>query len=92
MKPKAKKFIASIVIDLIGAAPTIIGIVGVPVTGALSFVASESFDIVWAPIQSALIYWMYKDWTFTAISFAEEILPFTDIVPTATLTWIKHET
>lgn len=58
-------------------------------TFAIPFLG-EFGDIVWAPI-SAFIY--YK--TFGGVkgavggifNFAEEILPFTDFIPTFTITW-----
>lgn len=62
--------------------------------GMLSFtlpVIGESFDVLWAPVSGFLIYKMYGGTVGKIsgfISFAEELLPFSDFVPTFTLTWI----
>lgn len=51
----------------------------------------EFADVVWAPISAILLTKIYKGsigkiaGTF---EFIEEILPFTDFIPTFTLTWI----
>jgi len=64
------------------------------VLGMLTFtlpIVGESFDLVWAPISAVLIYKMYGGTVGKVsgtISFLEEILPFTDVIPTFTLTWI----
>jgi len=89
-KQNPKKLIISIIIDLIGALPTIIGMVGAPATAFTSFIASESFDIIWAPISGVLIYALFKDVKLAFFGFGEELLPITDIIPTATITYIKH--
>jgi hypothetical protein len=48
----------------------------------------EVGDVVIAPIISALIYAVHRT-TFGAIAgFLEEIIPFTDNIPTATIIWI----
>jgi hypothetical protein len=76
---KTTKLILGIVFDLIGMLSYLIpGI-------------AETLDIVWAPISGFLLVAMYKGYTGKVagiIGFLEEILPFTDIIPTFTLTWI----
>lgn len=61
--------------------------------GMLSYIVpvfAESLDIIWAPISGLLLVVMYKgtvgkiDGLFGAI---EELIPFTDIIPTFTITW-----
>jgi hypothetical protein len=61
--------------------------------GMLSYlvpVFAESIDIVWAPISGILLMLMYKG---TAGKIAglfgtiEELIPFTDVIPTFTITW-----
>lgn len=61
--------------------------------GMLSYVVpvfAESIDIVWAPISGLLLVIMYKG---TAGKIAglfgtiEELIPFTDVIPTFTITW-----
>lgn len=62
--------------------------------GLLSYVFpgfAESIDFVWAPISGFLLSRMYKGnigKIAGTIEFLEEILPFVDIIPTFTLTWL----
>ena len=72
---KRSDLIASLVIDALGIATFIIPTLG------------EMADIVLAPIISILIYAVHRT-TFGAIAgFFEEIIPFTDVIPTATIIW-----
>ena len=54
--------------------------------------AGEVFDLAWAPAQTVLVMAMYdKEMPYLKyVSFAEEILPFTDIIPTASLGWCRE--
>lgn len=76
---KTTKLILGIFFDLVGMLSYLIpGI-------------AETLDIIWAPIAGFLLVTMYKGYTGKVagvIGFLEEILPFTDIIPTFTLTWI----
>ena len=48
-------------------------------------------DLIWAPISAYLMQKMYKstEGKFASfISFVEELLPFSDVIPTFTLMWI----
>ena len=62
--------------------------------GMLSFTVpfiGEFSDVIWAPLAGFLLTWMYKGTIGKVggtIAFLEEILPFTDFIPTFTLTWI----
>lgn len=62
--------------------------------GMLSFtipLIGEFSDAIWAPLSGFLMMWMYKGFLGKiggTISFLEEILPFSDFVPTFTLVWI----
>lgn len=64
--------------------------------GMVSFsipVIGEFSDVVWAPISGFLMMWMYKGnigKIAGAFSFLEEIIPFTDVIPSFTLTWIYN--
>ena len=71
------KLVVSLMIDFIGSSSYLLPVVG------------EGFDLAWAPIQTVLIMAMYDPVTpnLKYVSFAEEILPFTDIVPSATMGW-----
>jgi len=76
---KKLKLVISIVLDLIGMA---------------SFAApwiGESIDIAWAPLSFVIMNMMYKGTTGKVagvIAALEEALPFTDFIPTFTLTWL----
>lgn len=65
-----------IVIDLIGS-----GQLPVP------FLA-DALDVVWAPVAALCLHALFANPLVTAGGFAEEILPGTDGIPTASLAWI----
>jgi len=71
------RLLLSLLIDLIGSASYLLPVVG------------EGLDLAWAPIQTTLIMSMYDSTSpnLKYVSFIEEILPFTDIVPSATIGW-----
>ena len=62
--------------------------------GMLSFTVpflGEFSDVIWAPLAGYLMTWMYKGTLGKiggVVTFLEEILPFSDFIPTFTLTWI----
>jgi len=62
--------------------------------GMLSFTIpgiGEFGDVIWAPLAGFLMTKMYQGRVGKvagALTFIEEILPFTDVVPSFTLTWI----
>lgn len=54
-------------------------------------VVGPFLDMVWAPFSAKKMIEMYpgkKGKVMAVVSFLEEILPFTDIVPTFTLMWL----
>lgn len=71
------KLLASIVIDFLGTATFALPVIG------------ELGDLFWAPLAASMISGMYSQSSpkIKYIAFIEEILPFTDIIPTATLAW-----
>jgi hypothetical protein len=71
------KLMFCLLLDLIGSSSYLIPFVG------------EAFDLAWAPMQTILIMAMYDSVApnLKYLSFVEEILPFTDIVPSATIGW-----
>jgi hypothetical protein len=79
LQHKQRNLILGIIFDLIGMASYIIpGL-------------AELIDIIWAPIASMLLMYMYKGNVGkigALMEFVEEILPETDFIPTFTLTWI----
>ncbi|GMI53590.1 hypothetical protein TeGR_g7158 [Tetraparma gracilis] len=54
--------------------------------------AGEAFDVFWAPFQTICIQAMYDKGNpyIKYVSFAEEIIPFTDALPTASLGWLRE--
>ena len=61
--------------------------------GMLSYVVpvfAEAIDVIWAPISGLLLVLMYKG-TVGKIAglfgIIEELIPFTDVIPTFTITW-----
>jgi hypothetical protein len=76
---KKKNLILGIVFDAIGMMSFTIPVVG------------EFSDVVWAPVSAYFMSRMYKGTIGKfggTIAFLEEIIPFTDVIPTFTLTWI----
>jgi len=67
----------SLVIDLVGSSSYLLPLVG------------EAFDLGWAPAQTILIMAMYDSTSpnLKYLSFMEEILPFTDVIPSASIGW-----
>lgn len=61
--------------------------------GMLSFTIpfiGEFADVVWAPLSGLIMIWMYKGAmgkVAGVVSFIEELLPATDIIPSFTLMW-----
>eukprot|EP00814_Leptocylindrus_danicus_P010735 CAMPEP_0116018290 /NCGR_PEP_ID=MMETSP0321-20121206/8557_1 /TAXON_ID=163516 /ORGANISM="Leptocylindrus danicus var. danicus, Strain B650" /LENGTH=414 /DNA_ID=CAMNT_0003488649 /DNA_START=120 /DNA_END=1364 /DNA_ORIENTATION=- len=74
------KLLASLAIDFVGSCSYLLPGVG------------EAFDLAWAPTQTIMISAMYDESTpsLKYVSFIEEILPFTDVVPSATIGWSKE--
>ena len=64
--------------------------------GMLSFTIpylGEFSDVIWAPLAGFLMTWMYKGNIGKVggiFAFLEEIIPFTDFIPSFTLTWIYN--
>ena len=79
---RTKHLIYSLFLDILGAATYIFPIVG------------ESVDLIYAPIYAIALYLMYrtklkgKAILGSVIGFFEEILPTTDMIPTATIMWL----
>jgi hypothetical protein len=74
------KLIVSLTVDFIGSMSYLLPIVG------------EGFDVAWAPISMVLVGAMYDESSphLKYVALMEELLPFTDIVPSATLGWMKE--
>ncbi|CAM9191760.1 unnamed protein product [Ascophyllum nodosum] len=74
------KLVLSLIVDFIGFSSYFVPVLG------------ELMDLVWAPMAYLLIDAMYHTSSPWAgiIGGIEELLPFTDIIPTATLAWMKE--
>mmetsp|Transcript_473 Transcript_473/g.1203 ORF Transcript_473/g.1203 Transcript_473/m.1203 type:complete len:614 (+) Transcript_473:184-2025(+) len=72
------KLLLSLAIDSIGSASYMLPVVG------------EVLDVVYAPVQTVTIMAMYDyvSWWLQYLSFMEEILFWTDVVPSATIGWL----
>ncbi|ULQ55582.1 hypothetical protein KJS94_13100 [Flavihumibacter rivuli] len=58
-------------------------------TYAIPFLG-EFGDLVWAPVSALVFFRMFGGWKGAlggVFSLVEEILPFTDFIPTFTITW-----
>ena len=76
---KNKKLILGILFDAIGMLSFTIPYIG------------EFGDVVWAPLAGFLMTKMYEGRVGKVagvLTFVEEILPFTDVIPSFTLTWV----
>ncbi|MDI5888054.1 MULTISPECIES: hypothetical protein [Flavobacterium] len=76
---KTRNLILGILFDAIGLISFTVPLVG------------EFSDVIWAPLAGFLMTWMYKGTIGRVggvVTFLEEILPFSDFIPTFTLTWI----
>ena len=76
---KNRDLIISILLDVVGYFSYAIPFVG------------EFTDVVWAPIAAFLMTRIYKGRTGRTagvLEFIEEVIPFTEFIPTFTLTWI----
>ncbi len=76
---KKAKLVLSILFDCIGMLSYLLPALG------------ETVDFVWAPVSGVLLAAMYKGTTGKVagiIGTIEELIPYTDVIPTFTLTWI----
>lgn len=77
-KNKSRDLILSLLFDAIGMMSFSIPFIG------------EFGDVIWAPLSGLIMVWMYKGSmgkVAGVVSFVEEILPVTDIIPSFTLMW-----
>jgi hypothetical protein len=72
------QLLLALIIDFIGVASLFIPFVG------------ETVDIMWAPVSGWLIKTVFDDALFAKLGMLEELLPGTDIIPTATLCWLRQ--
>ena len=74
--PDFGKLLLCIIIDVIGTSSELIPLVG------------ELTDVAWAPIAALALRQLYGSNVVFALEFVEEFLPFTDIIPLATICWV----
>lgn len=82
--PKVKSYKYSKLV--IGIFFDLIGMISYIIPGYLEFI-----DVAWAPLSGFILSKMYKGnvgKVAGTIEFLEELIPFTDAIPTFTLTWI----
>lgn len=76
---KQRNLMLGVVFDVIGMLTYLVPFLG------------EFTDVIWAPLAGYMLSAMYKGTIGKVggiIEFLEEILPFSDFIPTFTLTWI----
>lgn len=74
-QPDFGKLLVCLLIDTIGTSSELIPFVG------------EATDVVWAPIAALGLRSLYGSNVIFGLELVEEILPFTDIIPLATICW-----
>lgn len=82
MNPKYSKLARCLLLDAVGLASAAIPVVG-PV-----------LDVVWAPVAASISYKMFGErrGKYTSlITFVEELLPVTDVVPSFTIFWFLFD-
>ncbi|KIO52699.1 hypothetical protein [Flavobacterium hibernum] len=76
---RVRKLLLGILLDGVGMVSFTIPLLG------------EFSDVIWAPVAAFIMTRMYKGRVgkvASVLTFIEEALPFTDIIPSFTLTWI----
>ncbi|MFB3387363.1 hypothetical protein [Flavobacterium sp. LAR06] len=76
---KMRKLLLGLLLDGIGMISFSIPLIG------------EFSDVIWAPIAAFIMTRMYKGRVgkvASILTFVEEIVPFTDVIPSFTLMWI----
>ena len=76
IEPDIPKLFLCIAIDVIGTSSELVPILG------------ELTDVAWAPIAALTLKNIFGSNVIFALEFTEEILPFTDILPLATICWV----
>lgn len=79
-KGKWERLVVSLVLDAIGSSSYLLPILG------------ELTDLAWAPMFAVMVAAMYSETSpyMHYVGLVEELLPFTDIIPTATLAWLRE--
>jgi len=79
-KGRWERLVTSLILDTIGASSYLLPVLG------------EFTDLAWAPLFAVALHAMYSETSPYAhyVGLVEELLPFTDIIPTATLAWFRE--
>jgi|ERR1712166_143943 len=77
---KWMKLAISILIDIIGILTFLIPVI------------AEVMDVFWAPLSALLVFQLYGNTLLSGVALVEELLPFTDVFPTATVGWALQYT
>jgi hypothetical protein len=70
------RLLISVLVDVIGTSSELVPIVG------------EVSDIAWAPVAGFILRSLYGSNVILVLEVVEEILPFTDFLPLATICWV----
>ena len=62
--------------------------IGLDVLGGSSLIFGEGADLLWAPVSALSLRSLFRSDSLAALNFVKEILPFTDVVPVASLAWL----
>jgi hypothetical protein len=82
MHIKYKKLIKCVILDTVGMLSFSIPVIG------------PFIDVIWAPVAASISYKMFGDkrGKYTSlITFIEEILPVTDVIPSFTIFWLLFD-
>jgi hypothetical protein len=82
MHIKYKKLIKCVLLDTVGMLSFSIPVIG------------PFIDVIWAPVAASISYKMFGDkrGKYTSlITFIEEILPVTDVIPSFTIFWLLFD-
>jgi len=82
MDNKYKKLVKCVLLDAVGMASA-----AIPVAGPV-------LDVIWAPVAASISYKMFgeKKGKYTSlITFVEELLPVTDVIPSFTIFWVLFD-
>lgn len=81
-------------LEKVGKLPSLWFCIVMDVVGMASYLfpgIGEWFDVIWAPVSAFILYRTFGGGTIaivgSIIDFIEEIVPFSDIIPTFTLTY-----
>ena len=81
-------------VKMINKKPTLVFCLLMDALGSATYLLptfGEWFDVLWAPLSAFIFYWSFGGKVGrigSLINFTEEILPFTDLVPTFTLGYL----